>query len=59
MCAVMHRRMSVSDRAELHLESEQPGGGCDAERGHTGVTVSEYSIHGKLGRDNFVINGVC
>ena len=55
----MHRRMSVSDRVELHLESEQPGGGCDAERGHTCVTVSEYSIHGKLGHDNFVINGVC
>ena len=50
----------MSDRAELHSQSEEAAGECEAgDRGHTGVTVSEYSIHGKLLRDNFVINGVC
>ena len=39
---------SVSDRAELHSRSEEAAGECEAgDRGHTGVTVSEYSIHGK------------
>ena len=58
----MHRRMYrdlwVIEQSYIHSQSRLEVA-VMLDGGHTGVTVLGYSVHGKLGRDNFVIDGVC